>query len=134
MNIEIRYYSKSGHTQMLASAIAEELSVDAKTIFNPLDNDVDILFLGSSIYGNSIDPALKDFFNNINVNVGLIVNFSTAGSIESTYEQIKELANLYDIPISEDEFHCPGEFVGMNVGRPNNQDIQDIKEFVHKFI
>ena len=32
MNIEIRYYTKSGHTQKLAKAIAEELNITAKTI------------------------------------------------------------------------------------------------------
>lgn len=134
MNIEIRYYTKSGHTQKLAKAIAEELNITAKTIDKPLENDVDILFLGSSIYGNSIDPAITKFFNNINVNIGLIVNFSTAGSIESTYEQVKELAQLYNIPISSKEFHCPGEFVGMNTGRPNNNDIENMKKFTHNFI
>lgn len=134
MNIEIRYYTKSGHTKKLADAIADELNIPAKTINEEITEDVDILFLGSSIYGNSIDPALTTFFNNINVNIGLIVNFSTAGSIESTYDKIKELADLYEIPISSKEFHCPGEFVGMNIGRPNNSDVENIKEFVHNFI
>lgn len=134
MNIEIRYYTKSGHTKKLADAIADELNIPAKTINEEITEDVDILFLGSSIYGNSIDPALTTFFNNINVNIGLIVNFSTAGSIESTYDKIKELADLYEIPISSKEFHCPGEFVGMNIGRPNSSDVENIKEFVHNFI
>lgn len=134
MNIEIRYYTKSGHTKKLADAIADELNIPAKTINEEITEDVDILFLGSSIYGNSIDPALTTFFNNIHVNIGLIVNFSTAGSIESTYDKIKELADLYEIPISSKEFHCPGEFVGMNIGRPNNSDVENIKEFVHNFV
>ena len=51
-----------------------------------------------------------------------------------TYEQVKELAQLYNIPISSKEFHCPGEFVGMNTGRPNNNDIENIKKFTHNFI
>lgn len=97
MNVAIRYYSKSGHTETLAKAISEEMDVPAKPISEGLDEDVDVLFLGSSIYGNSIDPAVVEFFNNLNVNIGCIVNFSTAGIMESTYDQIKELTDLFDI-------------------------------------
>lgn len=130
MNVAIRYYSKSGHTETLAKAISEEMDVPAKPISEGLDEDVDVLFLGSSIYGNSIDPAVVEFFNNLNVNIGCIVNFSTAGIMESTYDQIKELTDLFDIELSLDEFHCPGEFAGINAGRPNKDDVEDVKAFV----
>jgi len=99
MNVAIRYYSKSGHTETLANAISEEMDVPAKPISEGLDEDVDVLFLGSSIYGNSIDPAVVEFFNNLDVNIGCIVSFSTAGIMESTYDQIKELTDLFDIKL-----------------------------------
>lgn len=34
MNIEARYYSKSGNTKKIAEAIAEQLDVSAKNEFN----------------------------------------------------------------------------------------------------
>ena len=134
MKIAIRYYSKTGHTEKLAQAIAEVACVTAYSIHEKVDEDVDILFLGSSIYGNSIDPQVKQFFDTIDVYIGKIVNFSTAGIMKSTYEQIKELTTLYNIELSEDEFHCLGEFGGMNANKPDQKDVEDIKEFARKII
>ncbi|OED29731.1 flavodoxin [Methanosphaera sp. WGK6] len=134
MKIDIRYYTKSGHTEKLANAISEVINVPAKPISEKLDEDIDILFLGSSIYGNSIDPTLPKFFNDIDVNIGSIVSFSTAGVMESTYEQIVELANLYGISVDKREFHCRGEFAGINKGRPNSADVENIKRFVRDIL
>ncbi|WP_455645512.1 flavodoxin [Methanosphaera sp.] len=134
MKMDIRYYTKSGNTEKLANAISDVIDVPAKPISEKLSSDVDILFLGSSIYGNSIDPALPRFFNTIDVNVGSIVNFSTAGVMESTYEQIVELANLYGISVDEREFHCKGEFAGINKGRPDDNDVENIKQFVRDIL
>lgn len=134
MKYAIRYYTKSGNTKKLADAIAEVLNIEAKLISEELEEDVDILFLGSSIYGSSIDPSVKNFFNNINVNIGLLVNFSTAGIMQSSYNQIKDICNNNEIPISADEFHCPGSFAGMNKNRPDEADIENIKNFTRKFL
>ena len=47
MKIAIRYYSKTGNTEKLAEAIGEAIGVAPKTIDEPLNEDVDILFLGN---------------------------------------------------------------------------------------
>jgi len=134
MKYAIRYYTKSGNTKKLADAIAEVLNIEAKPISDELEEDVEVLFLGSSIYGSAIDPSVKNFFNNLNVEIGLLVNFSTAGIMQSSYNQIKDICNNNDITISDDEFHCPGSFAGMNMDRPNEDDIENIKNFTRKFL
>ncbi|MBE6488218.1 MAG: flavodoxin [Methanosphaera stadtmanae] len=134
MKYAIRYYTKSGNTKKLADAIAEVLNIEAKPISDELEEDVGVLFLGSSIYGSAIDPSVKNFFNNLNVEIGLLVNFSTAGIMQSSYNQIKDICNNNDITISDDEFHCPGSFAGMNIDRPNEDDIENIKNFTRKFL
>jgi len=134
MKYAIRYYTKSGNTKKLADAIAEVLNIEAKPISDELEEDVGVLFLGSSIYGSAIDPSVKNFFNNLNVEIGLLVNFSTAGIMQSSYNQIKDICNNNDITISDDEFHCPGSFAGMNIVRPNEDDIENIKNFTRKFL
>ena len=83
----IRYYTKTGNTKKLAEAIGSAINVEAKTVDEPLSEDVDILFLGSAVYAAGIDSKIKDFIANINVNVGEVVNFSSAALIESTYKQ-----------------------------------------------
>lgn len=44
MNIEVRYDSKSGNTKKIANAIAKQVGVSAKSIHEPLQGKVDILF------------------------------------------------------------------------------------------
>ena len=61
MKIAIRYYTKTGNTKKLAEAIGNEINVEAKTVDEPLTEDVDILFLGSAVYAAGIDQKIKDF-------------------------------------------------------------------------
>ena len=61
MKIAVRYYTKTGNTKKLAMAIAEAVGVEAKPISVPVDEPVDILFLGNSYYAFSIDPEVNLF-------------------------------------------------------------------------
>lgn len=132
MKYAIRYYTKTGNTKILADAISEVLNVDSHDISIPLDEDVDVLFLGTSIYGSSIDPAVIKFFDNLNVNVEKIISFGTSGTMQSSYGQISDLCLVHDIQLDENEFHSPGAFVGMNTDRPNREDVEAVKKFVKK--
>ena len=132
MKYAIRYYTKTGNTKILADAISEVLNVESNDLSVPLDDDVDVLFLGTSIYGSSIDPAVIKFFDNLNGDVKKIISFGTSGTMQSSYGQISELCHVHDIKLDENEFHAPGAFVGMNADRPNKDDAKAIKEFVKK--
>ena len=130
MKYAIRYYTKSNHTKKLADCIADELGIEALDITHPLGEDVEVLFFGSSVYGNSVDPCVRDYIFAISVNVSRMVCFGTAGVMESSYDEVKNLADLKDIPVDEMEFHCPGEFVGMNKDRPDESDLDNLRIFV----
>jgi flavodoxin len=86
MKIAIRYYTKTGNTKKLAESISQVVGAEAKTVDEPLSEDVDILFLGSAVYAAGIDEKVKEFIKSIDVNVGEVVNFSSAALIESTYK------------------------------------------------
>ena len=129
MNIAIRYYTKTGNTKKLADAISEAIGVEAKTIDEPLSEDVDVLFLGSSVYAAGADPKVKQFIHDIDVNVGKVVNFSTAALIDSTYRQIKSEVEKKGIVMESEEFHCRGSFKLLHRGRPNNDDLENVKAF-----
>ncbi|MDC7235654.1 MAG: flavodoxin domain-containing protein, partial [Spirochaetales bacterium] len=77
MKIAVRYYSKSGNTRKVAEVIAKALGVDALSIDEGLPKDVDLLFLGSSVYAGGVDKKVKDFINELDGSVKEIVNFST---------------------------------------------------------
>ena len=134
MKIAVRYYTKTGNTKKLAEAISSVVNVEAKTIDEKLSEDVDILFLGSSVYAAGVDKRVKEFIKNIDVNVGCVVNFSSAAIIESTYSQVKKEVEAKGIKMSEDEFHCRGAFKFVHRGRPNDDDLKDIKEFAKRII
>ena len=61
MKAAVRYYTRSGNIKKLAEAIAKAVGVEAKTVDEPLREDVDILFLGSSVYAYGVDDSIKNF-------------------------------------------------------------------------
>ena len=108
MKIEIRYFSRGGNTKKLAEAISKAINIPAKTTDEPLSEDIDVLFLGSSVYAYGVDENVKEFIKNINVKVGNVVNFSTAAIIKSTYNQVKKLLDEKGIQMAKEEFYCKG--------------------------
>ena len=135
MKIAVRYYTKTGNTKRLAAAVAGAVGVDALPISSPIDEPVDILFLGNSYYAFSIDPEVRDFIRSLDKGkVGRIVNFGSAAMLNSTWKKVKSEADKVGIPVDEREFHCKGEFKGIHKGRPNEEDMQAAAEFAKKII
>lgn len=132
MKIEIRYYSRGGNTKKLAEAISKEIDVPAKDVNEPLTEDVDILFLGSSVYAYGVDDSIKEFIKNINVKVEKVVNFSTAAIVKSTYNQVKKLLDEKGIKIEKEEYYCKGSFGPLHKGKPNKKDLEDVSKFAKK--
>ena len=134
MKITIRYYTKTGNTKKLAEAIGSAINVEAKTVDEPLTEDVDILFLGSAVYAAGIDERVKEFIENINVNIGKVVNFSSAALIKSTYNQVKKQVEQKGLKMSEDEFHCRGAFKFVHRGHPDETDLKNAQEFAKRIV
>ena len=131
MTYAVRYYTQTGNTKRLAEAIAKELGVEALPISAPFTEKVDVLFLGNSYYAFTIAPEVREFVGNLDKDrVGKIVNFGTAAMMNSTYKKVRSVASTRGIPVLDKEFHCKGEFKGMNKGRPNEDDIKAAIDFV----
>ena len=111
MKIAVRYYTKTGNTKRLAEAVAEAAGTQALPISVPVDEPVDILFLGNSYYAFSIDPEVRKFVSSLDKNkVGKIVNFGSAAMLNSTYKKVKAEADKVGIPMDGREFHiCIGQ-------------------------
>ena len=134
MRVAIRYCTRGGNTKKLADAISNAIGVDAETTSVPLTEDVDILFLGSSVYANGVDNEVKEFIKQIHVKVGKVVNFSTAALIKSTYKQVSKLLEEKHIPFAKEEFYCRGSFAMIHRGRPNSDDCNAAADFARKII
>ena len=130
MTYAVRYYTKSGNTKRLAEAVAAELGVEALPISVPVDEKVDILFLGNSYYAFTIDPEVRAFVSRLDKNkVGKIANFGSAAMLNSTFKKVKAEATKVGIEMLDKEFHCKGEFKGINKGRPNADDLKAAAAF-----
>ncbi len=135
MTIAVRYYTKSGNTKKLAEAVAEAVGAEALPISAPVEEPVDILFLGNSYYAFSIDPEVRRFVASLDKNkVGKIVNFGSAAMLNSTYKKVKAEADKVGIPMDGREFHCKGEFKGIHKGKPDETDMKAAAEFARKIM
>ena len=102
-------------------------------ISDPIEEKVDVLFLGNSYYAFSIDPEVRSFVASLDKNkVGKIVNFGSAAMLNSTFKKVKAEADKVGIPMVDKEFHCKGEFKGVHKGRPNAEDLKAAAEFAKK--
>ena len=135
MKIAVRYYTKTGNTKKLAKAVADAVGVEALPVSAPLDEPVDILFLGNSYYAFSIDPEVRDFILTLDKSkVGKIVNFGSAAMLNSTWKKVKAEADKVGILMDKREFHCKGEFKGIHKGRPNEEDLKAAADFAKKIV
>ena len=130
MKIAVRYYTKTGNTKRLAEAVAEAVGAEALPISEPVNEPVDILFLGNSYYAFTIDPEVRSFIRTLDKGkIGKIVNFGSAAMMNSTWKKVKAEADKLGIPMDKREFHCKGEFKGAHKGRPNEEDLKAARAF-----
>lgn len=132
MKIAVRYYTRTGNTKKLADAIAKAVGVEAKEVSEPLEESVDILFLGSSVYAAGVDNAVKKFIADNHDKIGTLYNFSTAALLSSTYKQVQKIAGENGVRMAEEEFHCRGSFALMHKERPNGEDLSAAAAFAKK--
>jgi flavodoxin len=106
MKIAVRYQSHGGNTKAVTEIIAKAAGVTAESIEKPIDETVDVLFIGGGVYYRNIDPSLKTFLENLNP------------------ELVKSIA----------AFHNHGLFGGRGYIKLTEKQICLINEFVNKII
>ena len=135
MKVAVRYYTKTGNTKRLAEAVAKAVGAEALPLSSPIEEPVDILFLGNSYYAFSIDPEVRSFIRSLSKDkVGRIVNFGSAAMLNSTWKKVKAEADKVGIPMEKREFHCKGEFKGLHKGRPNSEDLAAAAAFAKSIV
>lgn len=104
MKAAVRFQSRGGNTKAVAEIIAKKVGVNAEKVEVPLDEYVDILFVGGGVYMGKMDESLYHFLVNLNVNkIGKIVCFSTTGSMNVTLKRIEEIAVKKGITVDENK-------------------------------
>lgn len=134
MKIAIRYFSKTGHMEKMASVVSDVTGIKAETMDIPITEETDILFLGSAVYMTGIDDKVKEFISTLDSKVKKVICFSSAAILPSSYAQVKALLEKQHVTVDENEFHCRGQFTLLHRGRPNRSDLENLKVFVEKII
>ena len=135
MKTAVRYYTKTGNTKRLAEAVAGAVGAEALPISVPVEESVDILFLGNSYYAFTIDPEVRDFIRSLDSSkVGRIVNFGSAALLNSTWKRVKAEADKAGIVMDEREFHFKWDFKGIHKGKPDEDDLKAAAAFAKKII
>ncbi len=134
MTVAVRYYTRSGNTKKLADAVAKTASVESKDITNPLTEKADILFLGCSYYAFDVDEAVKKFIIENKDNIGKIVCFGTSAMMKSMKKPVRKVADTVGVAVTDEEFHCRGEFAKFHKGRPNEKDLANAAEFAKRYL
>ena len=130
------YFSKTGSTAKVASAMAQAIGCDACDIKDyPADQAVDLLFIGGAIYGGQIDPALISFIEGLDPKkVGQAVVFATCASVHAQTEGkaealIKSALEKQGIPTAAGAFKCKGRFLFLNGKCPDEASLRDARSF-----
>ena len=130
MKSKVVYYTKSGNTKKIADAIGSELSCQVSDMDAPITDEVDILFLGASVYKFGIDKKVLSFIENLDAKkIGKVAIFSTSAMSDSGYPKLVKALSNKGIKVCDKHFYCKGEFMIANKNRPNADDINDAKKF-----
>lgn len=130
MNIEVRYFSRSGNTKKVADGIAKAAGVKAKDCSVPANQPVDLLFLGGAIYGFGLDENIKRYIAQLNAdNVKAVALFSTSAIVKSGSSEMAKLLREKGIQVLSRDYYCRGEFAVMHKGRPNENDLTQAEAF-----
>lgn len=125
MGVQVVFHSRTGHSRKLAAAAARALGVGASDIRNfSLKEDTGLLVIVSGIYAGRTDAPLLEFA------AGLKGSGLKAALITSAAAGVAEQADLRGalgeagVEVLSERFVCPGSFLLVRLGRPNEKDRQ----------
>ena len=130
MKVEVRYYSRSGNTKMLAEAIAKGTNVSAISVDkkdSEIKDDVDVLFIGGALYAYGLDKNLKQYLNTLNNDkVKKAVVFSTSWISKHSIDLIKNALIEKGINVEEEYFYTKN--------KPSDDELKEAENFAKKIV
>ncbi|BAV02097.1 flavodoxin family protein [Lactococcus formosensis] len=140
MKYAVRYASRGGNTRAVADEIAKKIDVKAERISEPLEEEVDVLFLGAGVWFASVTKDMKEYLAALDSGkIKQIVAFSTSGHLESAIKKITAAAKDKGIKVHEESFDLHLNMQGMTFFAPAGGDltkeqINEVDAFVDKVL
>ena len=123
MKIQVRYYSRTGNTKLLAETIVKAPQVEAISIDssdNEIKEQTDILFIGGALYAYGLDKKLKKYIESLDAKkIKKAIVFSTSWLSKHSITLLKELLRKKDIPVIEEYLYYKN--------KPNEKELEEIK-------
>ncbi|MCR4602042.1 MAG: hypothetical protein K5683_00735 [Prevotella sp.] len=130
MNIAIRYFSKFGHSAMMAEVVSQVTGVKAETVETPITEPVDVLYLGSGVMLGKISKEMTTFIRSLTPDkVKCVVCFGSCAIIKSPVPQMRKLLEAQGIKVDERSFTCKGSMGPLHAGHPNKTDLENLRAF-----
>ncbi|MBP5317555.1 MAG: hypothetical protein J6Y83_07630, partial [Bacteroidales bacterium] len=105
----IRYYSKFGHSKLMAEAIEDIVGAKAAPVSDPLGESVDMLFLGAGVFLGKVNSAVFDFIGSLTPEkVKCVVLFGSSAIIDSPVPQMLKALKARGIQVCDKSFTCKG--------------------------
>lgn len=134
MNIQIRFQSKSGNTKKVAEALGTVLGVVPERL-TPLNEKVDLLFIGGGIYAGGIHKALRKYIDRLDKDlIKEVVVFGTSASPSNTNDKLISYLRERGFSVRDENFHCQGRFLFTLRQKPDAEDLAKAGEFAKQFI
>lgn len=140
MKYAVRYASRGGNTRAVADEIAKKIDVKAERISEPLEEEVDVLFLGAGVWFASVTKDMKEYLAALDSGkIKQIVAFSTSGHLGSAIKKITAAAKDKGIKVNEESFDLHLNMQGMTFFAPAGGDltkeqINEVDAFVDKVL
>jgi len=135
MNTAIRYFSKFGHSAKMADVVAQVTGVKAETVAMPISEPVDTLYLGSGVMLGKISGDMVNFIKTLTPNnVKRVVCFGSCAIIKSPVPQMRQLLEAQGITVDDQSFTCKGSMGPLHAGHPNQQDLDNLRQFIETTI
>ena len=129
--IEIRYFSKFGHSERMAKVVGEVTGATPQLVSVPLQGEVDTLYLGTGVFLGKIHAEVVDFIKTLTPDkVKRVVCFGSCAIIKSPVPQMRKLLEAQGVKVETREFTCRGSMGPLHAGHPNDKDMKALKEFV----
>ena len=130
MKAQVRYYSRSGNTKILAEAIAKGVNTKAISIddSNALINDkTDVLFIGGALYAYGLDNKIKEYISNLDSrNIKKAVVFSTSWISKHSIDLIKKALKNKGIDVAKNYIYYKN--------KPSEIELKEAEEIAKKLI
>ena len=129
MAIAIRYFSKFGHSAQMANIVAQVTGGVPETVAVPLSEPVDTLYLGSGVMLGKISGDMVKFIKTLSSDmVRRVVCFGSCA--KSPVPQMCQLLEAQGISVDERSFTCRGSMGPLHAGHPNEQDFENLRQFI----